>query len=195
MTLPGELPVPVAPLLDKPEQVDLRPFMAGFPTGVGIVTTLGRDGDPRGMTCTSICSVTLDPPTVLVCLRRNSATLDGVVESHRFALHLLHAGAQQVAERFASGDRKRFESVSWHLLEGAGGPHLTEAAQAIADCQLVRVEPIGSHGVVFGHVFRISHHSEPRPLLYGLRRFAEWPDAPTSGSDRTPDSIRPPKAY
>jgi flavin reductase (DIM6/NTAB) family NADH-FMN oxidoreductase RutF len=168
--------------------VDLRPFMAGFPTGVGIITTLADDGAPRGMTCTSICSVTLEPPTVLVCLRGDSATLHALIASSRFALHLLHAGARQVAEQFASSDRRRFETLSWHLPDGAGGPHLTGAAHAIADCRLVRVEPIGSHSVVFGCVFRISHHGEPRPLLYGLRRFAEWPDAPAAESGRTADS-------
>lgn len=175
----------------KVKDVDLRPFMAGFPTGVGIITTLSCDGAPRGMTCTSMCSVTLDPPTVLVCLHRDSSTFDGVVESKRFALHLLHTGARQAAEIFASGERGRFDRLPWHLPDGAGGPHLAGAAHAVADCRLAHIEPVGSHCVVFGHVLRISHYAEPRPLLYGLRRFAEWPDAPASVPDQTSDSTSP----
>src|SRR5439155_979792 len=46
-----------------------RAMMSAFPTGVAVVTTTDADGRPHGMTCSSVCSVTLEPPTLLVCLR------------------------------------------------------------------------------------------------------------------------------
>jgi flavin reductase (DIM6/NTAB) family NADH-FMN oxidoreductase RutF len=156
--------------------VDLRPFMAGFPTGVGVVTALDGHGDPYGMTCTSMCGVTLDPPTVLVCLREGSATLRALRSRGRFALNLLHEGGRATAELFGSGDPRRFERVPWLLPDGSAGPHLVEASQSTADCEVAAVEVVGSHGVVFGRVTRIVQHRVPRPLLYGLRQFRAWPE-------------------
>lgn len=57
---------------------EYRDLMCSFPTGVTVVTTLDAAGEPFGMTCTSMTSVTLRPPTLLVCLRVGSATLEAV---------------------------------------------------------------------------------------------------------------------
>jgi flavin reductase (DIM6/NTAB) family NADH-FMN oxidoreductase RutF len=155
--------------------VDIRPFMTTFPTGVGVITAMGTDGQPWGMTCTSICSVTLKPPTLLVSLRQGSPTLDTVLNSGAFALNLLHESARPTAEIFASGARDRFTRVAWHMPITCKGPHLIEAAHAIADCQVVHSETVGDHMVVFGEVHQITLQSEVRPLLYGLRRYVCWP--------------------
>ena len=155
--------------------VDIRPLMTTFPTGVGVITAMGTDGHPWGMTCTSICSVTLQPPTLLVCLRQNSPTLGAVLASGTFALNLLHDDALFIAELFASGDPERFARVEWHIPITGKGPHFINAAHTIADCQVVQTQVVGSHRVVFGEVQQITHQSEALPLLYGLRRYMRWP--------------------
>jgi flavin reductase (DIM6/NTAB) family NADH-FMN oxidoreductase RutF len=155
--------------------VDIRRLMVGFPTGVGIVTTITADQRCWGMTCTSLCSVSLYPPTLLVCLREGSRTLRGVLDAGTFALNLLHAGARSTAELFASGDPDRFGRVSWQLSERGAGPHLVDAAHTTADCRVVNAEQVGDHSVVFGEVFAIVQRAEPRPLVYGLRLYAGWP--------------------
>jgi flavin reductase (NADH) len=53
--------------------------MSSFPTGVSIVTAMDRHGHPRGATCSSLASVTLSPPTLLVCLREHGGTLLAVL--------------------------------------------------------------------------------------------------------------------
>lgn len=155
--------------------VDIRPFMATFPTGVGIVTAMGADGYPWGMTCTSICSVTLHPPTILICLRRGSPTLGAALTSGTFALNLLHDRACSAAKLFASGQQDRFSRVTWHMDYPCKGPHLVEVAHFIADCLVMRTETIGDHTVVFGEVCRVIQQDEARPLLYGLRCYVHWP--------------------
>jgi flavin reductase (DIM6/NTAB) family NADH-FMN oxidoreductase RutF len=156
--------------------VDLRRLMATFPTGVGIVAALGLDGRPRGMTCTSIAGVALEPACLLVCLRRGSPTLDAVLERGGFALNLLRADAREAAELFASGDPDRFRRVRWTVGPAAAGPHLEEVAHATADCRLLRQTSLGDHTVVFGEVTAITERGDARPLMYGLREFAGWPD-------------------
>jgi flavin reductase (NADH) len=155
--------------------VDLRPFMAKFPTGVGIITTFGAEGRPWGLTCTSMCSVTLEPPTILVCLRRGSPTLDALLRRGAFALNLLNQDGRPAAELFASGAPDRFARIDWHHDEGCGGPHLSHAAHDVADCRVARAEPVGDHTVVFGEVVRVTQRRDSAPLLFGLRRYAAWP--------------------
>lgn len=152
----------------------MRNFMAGFPTGVGVITSLDAAAMPWGMTCTSVASVALDPPTLLVCLRRGSPTLEAALRSRTFALNLLHADARPTAELFASGDPERFSRSAWSLPPGCGGPHLDFAAHAVADCRILQGEPVGDHVVLFGEVVRATGSEEPVPLLYGMRQYAGW---------------------
>jgi flavin reductase (DIM6/NTAB) family NADH-FMN oxidoreductase RutF len=157
------------------ELLDIRPLMAGFPTGVVVVTAIDTDGTPWGMTCTSLCSVSLDPPMLLVCLRCGSPTLRAVLASKAFAVNLLHDQARPAAELFASGAVDRFERIAWRA-DGARGPHLVGAAHTIADCDVVNATVAGTHTVVMGRVQDVVQLHAQRPLLYGLRRYASWPE-------------------
>lgn len=161
--------------------VDMRPLMASFPTGVAIITTAAADGHPWGMTCTSLCSVSLDPPILLVCLRCGSPTLEAILGSGRFAINLLHDQARSCAELFASGAVDRFDRVRWRMGDRDGGPHLLESAHTIADCTVVNERVIGDHNVIMGSVDGITFQRAQQPLLYGLRRYASWPPAEEGG--------------
>ncbi|MDQ3885688.1 MAG: flavin reductase family protein [Actinomycetota bacterium] len=80
-------PFPAGFTLADPDS--FRAFMGAFPTGVAIVTTISENGEPLGFTCSSLCSVSLMPPSLLVCVHRASTTLMGVHASGRFAVNLL----------------------------------------------------------------------------------------------------------
>ncbi|MFF7992077.1 flavin reductase family protein [Kitasatospora xanthocidica] len=153
-----------------------RDMMSTFPTGVSVVSAFEYGGRPRGMTCSSVCSVALEPPTLLVCLRSGSPTLDAVLGTGAFAVNLLHTGARPTAELFASGTPHRFDLVDWEDLPGAGGPHLVADAHSIADCEVSLTQRLGDHVVVFGLVRRITRHRPLPPLLYGARQFRGWTD-------------------
>lgn len=159
---------------------DIRPLMSAFPTGVAVVTSLAPDGVPWGMTCTSLCSVALDPPTLLVCLRRGSPTLQAVLDSGAYTINLLHQAARGTAELFASGAPDRFEQTRWSMEGPACGPHLVEAAHIVADCRVAGVHEIGDHAVVMGAAVAVTPLCPQRPLLYGMRRYGAWAE---SGQD------------
>ncbi|MFD5749847.1 flavin reductase family protein [Streptomyces sp. NPDC127033] len=182
-------PVPSSPVQPSPVQspentcpardhgADIRPLMASFPSGVGVITAYAEDGSPWGMTCTSLCGVSLDPPVVLVCLGTASHTLKAVRSSGSFAVNLLHAQGRRTAELFASGAPDRFDRVIWRGGAGTAGPHLTEDARAVADCSVVGEQVVGDHAVVLGEVTAVRTVPRQPPLLYGLRRFSAWPHA------------------
>ena len=168
MTLRGER-VPEVTL------VDFRAMMAGFPTGVAVVTAFDLAGRPRGMTCTSICSVSLKPPTLLVCIRNGSPTLDAILQRARFTVNLLHADAEAAARLFASGQPDRFDRIRWEADASDGGPSFPEDARVSADCLVSHAQSAGDHVVMFGTVIRAVEQSARTPLLYGLKRYAAWP--------------------
>ncbi|MEU8197956.1 flavin reductase family protein [Microbispora amethystogenes] len=155
---------------------DFRALMSLFPTGVAVVGAMDDAGRPWGMTCSSLCSVCLEPPTLLVCLRTRSPTLNALLDSGTFTLNLLHDSARDVAELFASGAPDRFERTPWHLPEAAGGPHLADAAHAVGDCEVESSRQVGDHTVVFARVLRVRvAGSGAAPLMYGMRRYGTWP--------------------
>lgn len=150
-----------------------KSMMSAFPTGVVVVTTRDPAGEPRGLTCSSLVSVTLRPPTLLVCVHNNSGTLAAIVERAAFAVNFLHCEAQAAAELFAAGLPDRFERLHWRRTPSLGLPHLYRDAHAVAECRLSDTHEVGDHTLVLGEVVDATVDDHP-PLLYGLREYRRW---------------------
>ncbi|MFH9619205.1 flavin reductase family protein [Streptomyces pratensis] len=169
------MPNPVTGTVARPpvDPAEFRSFMTTHPAGVAVVTATGPDGAPWGMTCSSMCSVALRPPTLLVCLRAESPTLAALLQVSAFAVNLLHDQAEPSADLFASGAPDRFDRVEWTRETESGPPHLTEDAHTIADCRVSGTLPVGDHVVVLGEVLQVTtQDGQPSsPLLYGMRRY------------------------
>jgi flavin reductase (NADH) len=150
-----------------------REMMSKFPTGVSVITAVDRTGAPHGATCSSLSSVTLMPPTLLVCLQVDGATVRAIQETRRFAVNLLRYDSRRVAKIFASPGADRFAEVEWQALAQSGLPHLHRDAFAVADCGVTHELVIGDHVVMAGVPAGI-RLSSGVPLLYGSRRFSSW---------------------
>src|SRR6476646_3374508 len=87
----------------------LRTALSQYPTGVAVVTTRSAAG-PVGVTVNSFGSLSLDPPLVLWCLRRRSASLGAFTRAEYFAVNVLAAAQERVARQFAR-----------HATDAAGG--------------------------------------------------------------------------
>jgi flavin reductase (DIM6/NTAB) family NADH-FMN oxidoreductase RutF len=155
-------------------EIDLRPMMAAFPTGVAIITATGGNRQPLGMTCSSLCSASLRPPVVLACLRRGSPTLAAIRRGGGFTLNLLQSHATPAARLFASGRPDRFNLVRWAPGRNGHGPRLADDAHTIADLAVIATYPVGDHVAVAGQVLAVEEVTRPEPLMYGLRQFLPW---------------------
>ncbi|MGK5496586.1 flavin reductase family protein [Streptomyces sp. URMC 125] len=159
-----------------PRHVDAaayRTLMGGFPTGVVIITTADTDGIPYGLTCSSLSSVTLRPPTLQVCLTSSSRVLAVIRSTGRFAVNLLHARAREAASVFAS-PVDRFAAVPWRPSPHLELPWLHRDAFAVAECLVARALEVGDHTMLFGEVTAVDHDDDV-PLLYGRRQYSAWP--------------------
>lgn len=152
-----------------------RAVLSHLAAGVVVVTTRDPDGEPHGMTATSVCSVSLEPPLVMACLSRDAATHAAVAQSGIFALNLLPETEERLARHFATQSRDKFAELSPGSSE-TGSPVL-EGALAYCDCSVVRSVPAGDHTIFIGRVIaadaradRARDHSVG-PLLYYRGRY------------------------
>jgi flavin reductase (DIM6/NTAB) family NADH-FMN oxidoreductase RutF len=129
-----------------------RQVMGHFATGVTVVTTSSK-GVMGGLTVNAFCSVSLDPPLVLVCVDLNSSTLPLIRESGIFAVNMLTEQQEYLSRCFATPNRDRFEafchSASYSVVTGA--PVLTDVL-AFVDTRVVAEYPGGDHSIFLGQV-------------------------------------------
>ncbi|MFD3581567.1 flavin reductase family protein [Streptomyces sp. NPDC058683] len=163
---------------------EFRSLMAGFPSGVTVVTTVDADGGPLGLTCSSLSAVSAKPPLLLVCIDNRSSTLKALRDHGQFAVNLLHRDGREAARIFAAGGADRFRSVRWTPTAGARLPRLDLDARSVAECRVHTLQPAGDHTVVIGEVRAVEHLTPTAPLMYGLRQYAVWPGGP---ADRKED--------
>lgn len=135
---------------------------------VSIVAT-GRRGQRAGLTVTSVTSLSMDPPALLVCLNRGSSTFGAVVGQRRFSVNLLAQDHILHAQTFSSGatsGEQRFVQGSW-CESDYGVPCLT-GATATVFCEMESCVPYGSHVAVIGRVLgvQLGGKAHEPPLLY-----------------------------
>lgn len=144
--------------------------MARLPAGVVVVST--RVGDEyKGLTASSLVSISLEPPMVLVGLERDSATRAAILGSKAFNVSLLTRAQEFIADRFAG----RAPSIDphWSTLPhrlGANGIPLVEGCAAWLECRLAQVHPAGDHDVFIGEV-QAATSGRGDPLILWDRAF------------------------
>lgn len=149
------------------EGSDARTFrdaLGCFATGVTIVTAMGEDGLPIGLTANSFTSVSLDPPLLLVCIANNAGSAAVLESAGRFAVNVLQIGQQPTSNRFASKAEDRFGATPWEVGE-FGTPVLT-GSLASFECARHAVHEGGDHFLLVGRVLKARFEPRRDPLLY-----------------------------
>jgi flavin reductase ActVB len=153
-------------------------IMASFPSGVGVATTIDG-GEPRGLTTTAVCSVSAEPPLLLVCVDVTSRTLPSLLERRGFVVNFLRSGRDELARLFASKAEHKFDGVAWQPSPN-GLPVLHDDAIAWAECSTEQEIEAGDHLILLGLVEAgAALRPDEPPLLYYRRRWGEWTPRPT----------------
>ncbi|WP_338661732.1 flavin reductase [Pararoseomonas sp. SCSIO 73927] len=156
----------------EPSRQEFRDAMARLGAAVTIVTTDGRAGRV-GITASAVCSVTDTPPTLLVCMNRNSSLNPAVQANGVLCINVLPGQAQELANTFAgftgADQAVRFEEASWTTL-ATGAPVLEEAVAAL-DCTVEEVVEKGTHSVVFARVQAIRLGASGPALIWFSRNY------------------------
>jgi flavin reductase (DIM6/NTAB) family NADH-FMN oxidoreductase RutF len=161
----------------KPPDFSAREFRTSlgmFATGVTIVTARTATGDLVGLTANSFNSVSLEPPLVLWSLSRVAGSMAAFSNGMHYAINVLAADQQKLAEQFAARNGDRWAGVEF--TEGVSGAPLLAGAAATFECFNRSQYAEGDHVIFVGEVERCGHRDHASPLLYhGGKFYAEHP--------------------
>jgi flavin reductase (DIM6/NTAB) family NADH-FMN oxidoreductase RutF len=151
-----------------------REVFRRWPSGVAVLTS--REGDKaHGMVVGSFCSLSAEPPLVMVSAGRTSRSHNLIDDSGVFTVSILSDAQTGIFERFAGIDRTfdhdRFEELETVPAPDSGLPIFPEAL-AWVDCRVVARHPGESYTIFVGEVLAASlgASSEDSPLLYFRRQ-------------------------
>ncbi|WP_315778595.1 MULTISPECIES: flavin reductase family protein [unclassified Bradyrhizobium] len=142
------------------DPASFRAAASRFSTGVTVVTSSDPDGAPVGMTANSFTTVSMQPPTVLVSLKRGR-TWQAVSTSGRYAVNVLAASDVAIGRHFAGAPLPQGAPA----LDESGGFFLLPQAIAQFGCEVVNAVEIADHTLFIGEV-RWCRHQDGLPLAF-----------------------------
>ncbi len=146
---------------------DFRNAMRQLTGGVSVITA-GKGRDISGMTVTSVSSLSVDPPSLIVSLNRESSSWPLVKRYGFFGVNILTSDQIDIAERFTGkGGLKgadRFAGATW--ITRASGAPLLDGALAAIDCEVEDVIERHSHAIVIGRVLDVAVSARTAALAY-----------------------------
>jgi flavin reductase len=119
-----------------------------------------------GMTATSLTSLSLSPPSLLICVNERASIHAPIAESGRFCINLLNRHQANLAQRFSikPDGEARFEQGSWS--EDEEGLPILNGCVANVACAAAQITSHGTHSIIIGNVLRVSGVQDGDPLLY-----------------------------
>lgn len=145
------------------DPAEFRQLCGHFTTGVVIITAVGADGRPAGMTANSFASVSLTPPLISVNVD-HAADMHAVLHgATQFAINVLNSSQEALSRRFAGNISGRFDGIGYRLEDR--GFVLLDGVLATIACESHASFEAGDHTIHVGRV--VGGHVAPgRPLLY-----------------------------
>lgn len=141
--------------------------------GAVTIITAGSGADAAGLTATAVCSLSMEPPRLLVCINRAGATFAALLASGEFCVNVLNAGQADLAAEFAGRTGKagvgKFVSADWELYDAAPPRHL--GALTAVHCKVHAMTILGTHAIVIGDVIETHMGNGGAALIYRDQRF------------------------
>ncbi|OCJ66454.1 FMN reductase [Agrobacterium tumefaciens] len=151
-------------------QAAFREAMSRIGAAVNIVTTDGKGGR-TGFAATAVCSVTDNPPTLLICLNKSASVHQAVTQNKVLCVNTLEAGHEELSRRFGgkTAQDERFAGATWRQT-GSGALALEDALVSV-DCKIEDVVERGSHDVLFCRVLDVKIRDGGKALIYLNRNY------------------------
>lgn len=150
---------------DSAVEHNFRATMRKFPATVTVVTANDGTRD-HGMTVTAVTSVSMDPPSLVVCLNQQTLVHEMLAVKPVFAVNVLSHEQRDISDSFSGkvGPDERFTAFDWERHES--GVLMLCGAHSRVVCQSVSTLPSGTHSLFIGEVIYADVDDNTRPLLY-----------------------------
>lgn len=144
---------------------DFRATMRKFPATVTIVTANDGARD-HGMTVSAVTSVSMAPPSLMVCLNNRTLLHEMLLNQANFAVNVLSQEQAGMSDAFSGkvDPQERFALGGWK--RDAAGMMVLPSAHATVVCRRTVAVPYGTHTIFVGQVTRARVDDGTRPLLY-----------------------------
>lgn len=152
------------------DEYRFRSVLSRFATGVTVVTAVDADGVDHGITVSAFCSLSLEPPLVLVCIDRATVMHRILSAATSFAVNVLAADQEDLARKFSDPDDDRFDDTA--LTRGSSGAALLTGVAASLECALHDRLDGGDHTIFIGRV-DAGTTTDLHPLLYYRGGYAQ----------------------
>lgn len=144
---------------------EFRNVLGHFATGITVVTGVMGDGKATGVTVNSFSSLSLDPPLVLICLDKNTKSLDAYTERCCFVVHVLADDQIDLSNRFAAVGEEKMVGIDHDEWGNDCCPVLKDCL-AVIKCHREMVYDGGDHVIIVGRVSEFDADPDKKPLLY-----------------------------
>ena len=149
---------------------EFRRTLGHLVAGVTVVTVNESDGRACGMTASSLTSLSLDPPMLLVCVGKIALLHDAIVRAPTFAISVLAEDQADLARYFAGRDRHEIDVTRADARRTPTGLRLLKDALAHLECARAAVYEGGDHSIVTATV-EWAHARDGAPLVYFRSRY------------------------
>lgn len=138
--------------------------------------TTRHEGQRFGILATAVNSLCFDPPSLLVCINRDSSLHNPLFTQQKFCVNVLGLANRDVAEQFMSPDAAdRFSVGQW---EDDDGVPVLASAQSSFVCRTAHHHEFGTHSVFIGELIAAKHRHDATPLTYFDRNYIDISEAP-----------------
>jgi flavin reductase (DIM6/NTAB) family NADH-FMN oxidoreductase RutF len=147
-----------------------RAALGRFACGITVVTARDEKGRDHGMTVSAFCSVSLDPPYVLVCIGHDASMHGLLLKARSIGLSVLSNEQEPLSRRFADPESDRFDGIGY--ARGENGVALIDEALVHLECEVIARHEAGDHTILVCAVERAAAY-DGRPLLYYRGGYAQ----------------------
>ncbi|MGD9587388.1 MAG: flavin reductase family protein [Pyrinomonadaceae bacterium] len=142
---------------------EFRAALSRFPSGVTVVTSRDEENRFHGITVSAFCSLSLEPPRVLVCIEKTTGSHGALLWSRTFVVNFLSEDQRELSERFASQLDDKFDEVEFST--GIDGIPLLSGCLVTLECRITNSFDGGDHSIFVGEV-ETATVNDGDPILY-----------------------------
>lgn len=144
-------------------QEEFRAALGRFASGVTVVTTVDKEGRWHGITVSAFCSVSLEPPLILICIDKTTGSHPAFEIDGAFVVNVLREDQARLSNHFASPAADKFDQIEY--TKSDGGIPVLENALVNLECRLVYAHEGGDHTIFVGQIEK-SKVADGKPLVY-----------------------------
>jgi flavin reductase (DIM6/NTAB) family NADH-FMN oxidoreductase RutF len=143
---------------------DFKQAMRRVASTVNVITVC-VGGEPMGITATAMSSLSLDPPSLLICINRTASLHSPLEDVSHFTVNVLHRSQEEIAQMFADKSRRELRFATGWQVDCDRPPRLADAQAAIL-CRRIKHFPYGTHSIFIGEVEEVVVRGDVDPLVY-----------------------------